>query len=236
MSTGSMASPGLAPGVIFVRHDDIGRLLDLDRGRFFGLNPSATDLLVSFLEGGVPHTIERLKSRYAVTEDEARRDAEAMLDALRRRDLMAKPALRPGRFAWLKQLTSFRLIRGRGLGTLRIRWLLARAWLDLRLGRWSRVLAKWRGERNPTSAGDIEQLDGVIRDIAASAVLLPIACKERALVTWFLCRSELGRGAELVVGVQHYPFAAHTWVELDGRILTDDAEHVSLFEPVVRYT
>lgn len=227
---------GLAPGVVFVRHDGIGRLLDFDRGRFFGLNPTATDLLVSYLEGGVPRTIERLTSRYALAEDEARSDAEAMLDTLRRSDLMAKPAVRPSRFAEPKRFASCRLIRGRGIGSQRIRWLLARAWFDLRFGRWSRVLEKWRGERKATSAGDIDRLDGAIRDAASRSLLLPLACKERALVTWFLCRSELGVDAELVVGVQHYPFAAHTWVELDGRILTDVAEHIRLFEPVVRYT
>ena len=34
------------------------------------------------------------------------------------------------------------------------------------------------------------------------------------------------------LGVQLHPFLAHAWVELDGAVLNDVAEHVAQFTPV----
>ena len=61
------------------------------------------------------------------------------------------------------------------------------------------------------------------RDVDRAAVYYPrqLHCLRRsAAVTWLLRRH--GYAAEMVVGASVTPFFAHAWVELDGRIITDD--------------
>lgn len=49
-----------------------------------------------------------------------------------------------------------------------------------------------------------------------------------------LMQALLRRGypAELVVGVQDRPFAAHCWVQMEGMVLNDTADHVRTFIPI----
>ena len=49
-----------------------------------------------------------------------------------------------------------------------------------------------------------------------------------------LMQALLRRGypAELVFGVQDRPFAAHCWVQMDGMVLNDTADHVRTFMPI----
>lgn len=41
-----------------------------------------------------------------------------------------------------------------------------------------------------------------------------------------------GYPGELVLGVQDRPFAAHFWVQMDGMVLNDSADHVRTFFPI----
>ncbi|WP_164857347.1 lasso peptide biosynthesis B2 protein [Sphingomonas crocodyli] len=51
-----------------------------------------------------------------------------------------------------------------------------------------------------------------------------------ALATTLLTR---GYHPAIIFGVQLRPFAAHCWVELDGRLMDDRIAHVSLFTPIL---
>jgi len=69
--------------------------------------------------------------------------------------------------------------------------------------------------------------------IAMAAALYPgrAACLERSLMLyWWLRRA--GVPVQFRMGAQLYPFLAHAWVELDGRVINDVAEHVKLFRPI----
>jgi hypothetical protein len=69
--------------------------------------------------------------------------------------------------------------------------------------------------------------------IALAAALYPgrAACLERSLALyWYLRRR--GVGISFQIGVQMYPFLAHAWVELDGRVINDIPEHVRRFVPM----
>lgn len=69
--------------------------------------------------------------------------------------------------------------------------------------------------------------------VAMAAALYPgrAACLERSLVLyWWLRRA--GVVVQLRMGAQLYPFLAHAWVERDGRVINDVAEHVKLFRPI----
>lgn len=41
-----------------------------------------------------------------------------------------------------------------------------------------------------------------------------------------------GIGADIVFGVRTHPFEAHCWVERDGHVLNDTADHVAWFTPI----
>jgi hypothetical protein len=60
-------------------------------------------------------------------------------------------------------------------------------------------------------------------------------CKARALAALALVRSN-GGSARLVLGVRHFPVAAHAWVEANGTIVADDPERCGQFEAVASYS
>ena len=120
--------------------------------------------------------------------------------------------------------------------------LLTLAWFSLRLLGWHRSLIVWGQkhaiEKTEVNAGVTEILaavDHLVRAVAARKLLFPVACKERALVGYYLLRVIYGLPATLIVGFDCYPFRGHAWVECAGRVLTDDFDHCEQFTPVARY-
>ena len=99
-------------------------------------------------------------------------------------------------------------------------------------------LGGFRGQvRNAWDCDEvIEQVDRTIREAAAWKLLLPMVCKERALVGYHILRAFYGLPATLVVGCDRYPFQIHAWVECDNNIVTDAPEHCETFIPVVSYS
>jgi hypothetical protein len=47
-----------------------------------------------------------------------------------------------------------------------------------------------------------------------------VPCLQRSAATTCLLRN-YGVEAKMVIGVQHLPFKAHAWVEVDGRVVND---------------
>lgn len=70
----------------------------------------------------------------------------------------------------------------------------------------------------------------VERRVALAAALYPgrARCLEQSLLLYYLLR-RAGIRAELRMGVQPYPFLAHTWVEWFGEPMNDIPEHVDRF-------
>jgi hypothetical protein len=121
--------------------------------------------------------------------------------------------------------------------------LLRRAWWSLRLDGWASTLQRWSrpaAPPQPLVPADadpvIAAVDDAIREAAARLLFFPVACKERALVGHHLLRVVHGLPAALVLGIQHYPFGMHAWVEIAGRTVTDDEDRCADFEPVARFT
>src|SRR5262252_4365545 len=52
-------------------------------------------------------------------------------------------------------------------------------------------------------------------DLAAACYFRNVLCLQRSAATACLMKKH-GFAAQLVIGVQHLPFAAHAWVELGG--------------------
>src|SRR5262249_57620343 len=57
-------------------------------------------------------------------------------------------------------------------------------------------------------------------DLAAVFYFKEVKCLQRSVVTARLLRWH-GFPAEMVIGVQHVPFYAHAWVEMEGAVVND---------------
>jgi hypothetical protein len=103
----------------------------------------------------------------------------------------------------------------------------------LRLYGFGRVIG-WIGHRVesvPAAARlDLEAVKAAERAVATAAALYPgrALCLEQSLVLYCLLRR---RGVEVKYrhGVIPHPFQAHAWVEYGGEVITDVAEHVTVF-------
>jgi len=212
--------------VTLLIEDDIARLVDLEHGRFYALNATGTRLLTLALLIGPEKAIGQVAEEHGVDEDRVRADWTKLLSRLRHRQLLATnvPARRralPGRLAL---------------------WgLLALAWLSLRLLGWAATIRLWRGEHplntepwQTSMTPLVQRFDQALRSIAATHLLNP-QCKERAVVAWHILRNRWGLTAELVVGVQAFPFKAHAWVECGPWTVTDERAHCEMYIPAARY-
>lgn len=121
--------------------------------------------------------------------------------------------------------------------------LLSLGWLSFRLIGWNRTISCWQRSQRPVHQPEkpnakeiIKTVDRIIGEAAAKKLLFPIACKERALVGYYLLRNYYGLPASLIVGIDRHPFQLHAWVECEGVVVTDDPAHCQPFTPVVRYS
>lgn len=71
------------------------------------------------------------------------------------------------------------------------------------------------------NASVIERV-GAAMDLACIWYWKEVQCLQRSSATACLLRRH-GVLAQLVLGVQQWPFRAHAWVEVDGRVINDKA-------------
>ncbi len=216
----------LGPDVALVMQDDLARLLDLNRGRFFALNASGSRLLVLALQSGPAEAVRRVARDCDMAEEDVRADWTKLLGTLRRRRLVATevPAAR------------------RGLpGRLRLGLLFTLAWISLRLLGWARTLRLWRLGRTPAPepwqggvAPLVQRLDQAIL-VSAATHPLSLQCKERAVVAWHILRNRWNLPAVLVIGVMPFPFEAHAWVECGPMTVTEERARCETFQRAIQY-
>jgi hypothetical protein len=94
--------------------------------------------------------------------------------------------------------------------------------LILVLGRFKRVRAlvgRWKVAKRNASP---ELTDEIVDAVNLACVCYPkqVLCLQRAAVTACLMRSH-GVAADMVLGAQKTPFAAHAWVEVQGRPINE---------------
>ncbi len=206
--------------------DDLARLLDLNRGRFFALNVTGTQLLTLALQFGPAEAIHRVAADYGMPKEQVCADWERLLGTLRRRRLVETnvPATR-------------RVVPG----PVCLWTLFAIAWICLRLLGWARTVRLWGYGRNPTPESWqsgltplVQRLDQAIL-LSASTHPLTLQCKERAVVAWHILRNRWNLPAELVIGVMAFPFEAHAWVECGPMTVTDERACCETFNRAVPY-
>src|SRR5271170_1877077 len=86
----SLTKCELTPGVYLARQDDLTRVLDLDRGQFYGLDVIASRLLSLALAGGPDRAAAEVARTYGVEPALVRGDLEALLVDLQRRNLLER--------------------------------------------------------------------------------------------------------------------------------------------------
>jgi hypothetical protein len=213
--------------VTLVVQEDTAQLLDLGRGRFFALDPTGTKLVQGVLKDGAMRAIPTVAAEYGVPVEQVRQDWEQLAAELRRARLIEATPPRP---------------RKRLPGGWSVFLLLTAGWICVRVFGWARTVRLWQGERRPAQrawsvaeAGDaVREVSELVKEIASQHPL-NTQCKERSLVGWYLLRDGLGLPAELVVGVQAFPFQAHAWVECGPWTVTDDRTNCETFTPAIRY-
>ncbi|MBE8990360.1 lasso peptide biosynthesis B2 protein [Nostoc sp. LEGE 12450] len=218
----------LQADVILFLQDGVARLLDFNRGRFYGLDLVSTKMLMLLIERGLETSVHHIAQEYGVAEEKVRTDLTKFL-----RDLQSKQLIH-------SQLPcSHPVVPSPFITSI----LLTLAWISIRTLGWTRTIRFWQLWHYPIDSnalsGDwetaVKAVDDVVRETAARYFLLPIACKERALVGWQILKTIFGFPAELVFGINLYPFQAHAWVECSSRIVTDDRSHCEIFTPAIRY-
>lgn len=220
----------LQQDVILVFQDGVARLLEFNRGRFYGLDPVGTKTLMLLLEHGPETAALAIAAEYGVAEDQVRADVTKLLGNLQRQQLLVCQLPQSHQTVPPSRLTTSLLL------TL--------AWISIQTLGWTRTIRLWRRWQrlidSNAPSGDweiaVQAVDTVVREAAAKHLFLPIACKERALVGWHILKTTFGLPAEVVIGINLYPFQAHAWVECGPWTVTDDRSHCEIFTPAARYS
>ncbi len=234
----------LGNDVVLDVQDGIARLLNLNRGRFYGLDPVGTKLLTLVLDDGFDVAVDRAADFYGVDHARIRTDLTTLVGELARKRLLVKHR---GPVAATRESEKPRGRRGHGRttapGRLTVASLMVLAWFSIRLLGWATTVRLWtrwhRADRGPSPPAGwddvIDAVDQLVRDAASRRVLLPMVCKERALVGYQILRAVHGLPAVLKVGIRRHPFEAHAWVECGGRVVTDEPENCAIYQPVAHY-
>jgi len=235
-----IASPRLADHVRACQFGDQMIFLDLRRSKYFGMaGPQLPALACAILEGQAPVDAD-VTPRPLVPA--------GLIDRLRNQHLLSDrpaepPARRPPRF--IEPVASLDP-DGEGcdgrqdwrhLARLWHSTYVTTAWLRRRnLAEIAEQVASLR-TRHPDRAVDI----GGAATRAAAATYIRL--RPFALTSHDRCLNDSlalvhflgGQGlfAQWVIGVRVHPFGAHSWVQADGVVLNDHAEHVRHYRPIL---
>jgi len=228
----------IAPSVRSAQDDNGLVLFDLASGCYSSFNPVGA-LVWSQIEAGAStaEIIERVRHEFAdMNRDIIDRDVRAIVAKLMREglimtprhDLPARQSSTPtpardsipdpadGHAGFFRTLVAFIFL----------------VYIDLlmRLARFRRVYDTVRDTTTRHRHPDPKAVGRTCRaiDKAARSYIKRAWCLQRSAACVCLLRRQ-GASAELVLGVRTFPFAAHAWVELDGRVLNDSLEHVGRF-------
>lgn len=220
-----------------------GCVVDLS-GSFYSLSPVATAMLRDVIAYGRDAAVARGAGRYGVEEARIAADLDSFLGDLERRGLLQSRRRRPRPgIRWMLApaiagvaLGALRLVRSQR-GRARVALTLAR--VSFLISGWNATVAAWR-RRLPAARGvPTEQPDPRARSVdeavrrAAAGHAMNVDCKERALASFALARM-IGLPATLVVGVDFYPLAGHSWCESGSAVIGDEEAHCRRFTPAFR--
>lgn len=103
-------------------------------------------------------------------------------------------------------------------------------------GNFAAIHKKVRGSpiaRSSAPASDVGQICAAV-DLASVCYWHRILCLQRSAATACLLK-RFGVPAQMVIGIQHFPFRAHAWVEVDGRVVSDKPDMHAVYEVLDRW-
>jgi hypothetical protein len=233
-----------ADTAVLLMDDGSARILDM-ADRFYALPPIGALMLVRTLQHGRAAAAQQVAEAYGVAKDRVQGDLNCLLAPLEQTGVLRQSADGSGQWRASVAGLAARLLHSvsRRLPSLQARAAahLTLARISLRLFGWSATLATWR-RRFPLCSRNLSphEADETARAIdeavcsAAAANPFGVACKERGLCCWALARVA-GLPAELVIGVEPFPLIGHCWCEVGSRVLSDRADNVACYLPVLRY-
>ncbi len=191
-------------------------LLDLSRERYYGLDEVGTRVWALLEEGAqVRAIVACLGEEYDAPRERLEADVADILRYL----LGLKVIVPVGRLRPPSSLSSALTLIGATMG-LRV--------LGLRR---SLALAQRLGPRPPPGESPTpEFLADVVRKVGTAGTFFPgrALCLEQSVAV-YLCLRRAGVPAELRIGVQPLPFAAHAWVEYRGEPVGETHDRVGKF-------
>jgi hypothetical protein len=207
--------------------DGSARILDLD-GHFFAVSAVGAEMIQAALERGIAAASSEIGARYEIAPEIVRADVEELLANLRRRGLLCRSDKNHHRgtsTAAILLVPLLVVIREFPCSlSLKAGILLTAARFSCTLFGWAKTVAAWQRTFAPKRARPATEIKSIvdrvheaIRD-AASRLYFRVECKERALASWALL-SWAKLPANLVVGVEFYPFAGHCWCTSGDRIV-----------------
>ncbi len=229
------------PGVLGARALDAMALYDPRTERYLTLNPVAMRVWEGLTVGQAPAAIvNRIAVEYEVPEVQVRVDVAAQLASWLAEGLIEPGAVRApsvraaharAEYGSLAQeladagtaVVRVPSVLRCGLMIARIKWLLRIRRLEGTLA-WVRArVADLPVARTFT----LESVRTLEYAIAMAGAFYPgrAKCLEQSLTLYYLARRQ-GVAVRYYQGVQLYPFKAHAWVEYDGQVINDIAEHV----------
>lgn len=253
----------IPPHVRSVRNADGVVLLNVQSGAYFALNGVGSLVWERLCTDGTREAaIEALERRYRAPRERLAHDVDTLLERLLERGLITQgeaPSARPAAPKAATPRTAVPPGLGEPTGRVmesdrlparserfalrwRVLWpLLAYASLMgtdvlLRLrgfDRFHRVIRRWpTWNARVTDSADVARIRAAV-DLASGFYFKRAWCLQRSAATACLLRLR-GFPARLIIGVQRMPFAAHAWVELDGRVINDEPRVCSAFEVIER--
>jgi hypothetical protein len=209
-------------------------------GSFYAVSPVAAAMLRDTIDQGRDAAIARSAARYGVDATRIAADLDALLADMTRRALLrsARPRARSG----IRRGLASAIAGAAGFALRLARAPRARAWIALALARasfvllgWNATVRAWRGRFGAGGAAPIDSQRAIDAAVRAAAAHHPmnVDCKERALACFALARAA-GLPATLVVGVDFYPLAGHSWCEIGDAVIGDEEAHCRRFTPAFR--
>lgn len=223
-------------------------LLDLESGKYHSLNPVGARVWQGLANGrSRAQILRQLTELFDAPPEQIRADVDGILERFTRLGILVpeteRPAARstvepaaPSELATTPQQESLQSSPARPRFGVDLVWLVRGLFALVHMD----VLARRRGfpgvyqailrsrPKQPRPAS--QRLQRILAAVqrAASFYYKRRWCLQRSAAAAYLLRRN-GFAAQLVLGAQLMPFAAHAWIELDGQVINDDQEFTSTF-------
>lgn len=237
----------LRPDVLCVEvWDGTSRVIDFG-GESFGLNVTATRMLTTTLTLGSTAAIQQLFASSVISEEQICEDHASLFGDLVRRGVVQRKEMSQSN-SNLKGFLPY--VGGKLVESCCIRAATSRSALItlmtlgsiyVRCFGWAKTLRLWRrAVHNATAARvsgleiSIAQFSSNVKNALASCPV-PVDCKVRALTSASVL-SAAGMPAEIVIGIDLFPFLGHCWCECEGTAIADRIDRCTRFTPVIRHS